>query len=153
MVLLQLHELFRRVSLHVCWCYMCMCASVVLSAAYMSGCSSPLTLDASILHVASFHVLTGTQNEGSKQLQLPGHLDMQAAANQEQMQQAQQQQQVVQQHQQHAPAGRQSIPRIIHQNYLAGAQQLLVDAMQPLSHFRKEWWLSCKVNEAISIIG
>jgi hypothetical protein len=51
----------------------------------------------------------------------------------------------LQQQQQQAPAGHQSIPRILHQNYLAGPQQLLADAMQPLSHFRKEWWLSCKV--------
>ncbi|WIA15093.1 hypothetical protein OEZ85_001787 [Tetradesmus obliquus] len=32
------------------------------------------------------------------------------------------------------------------QNYLAGPGQLLADAMQPLSHFRKEWWLSCKTH-------
>jgi len=37
------------------------------------------------------------------------------------------------------------IPKIIHQNYMSGPQQLLADALKPLSHFRKEWWMSCKV--------
>jgi hypothetical protein len=41
--------------------------------------------------------------------------------------------------------GNGSIPRIIHQNFLGGQQQLLVEALKPLSHFRKEWWQSCKV--------
>eukprot|EP00879_Flechtneria_rotunda_P010779 GHRR01011263.1.p1 GENE.GHRR01011263.1~~GHRR01011263.1.p1 ORF type:complete len:294 (+),score=112.99 GHRR01011263.1:340-1221(+) len=39
-----------------------------------------------------------------------------------------------------------SIPFIIHQNYLSGSTQLTTDALQPLSHFRKEWWKSCKTH-------
>jgi hypothetical protein len=37
------------------------------------------------------------------------------------------------------------IPRIIHQNYLGGAEALASAALQPKSHFRKEWWRSCQV--------
>lgn len=39
-----------------------------------------------------------------------------------------------------------SIPRILHQNYMGGPQQLLADALRPLSHFRKEWWRSCQTH-------
>jgi mannosyltransferase OCH1-like enzyme len=38
------------------------------------------------------------------------------------------------------------IPKILHVNYMSGPEQLLRDALKPLSHFRKEWWLSCKAH-------
>lgn len=50
-----------------------------------------------------------------------------------------------QQQRQQYNASRQ-IPRILHVNYMSGPEQLLKDALKPLSHFRKEWWLSCKAH-------
>lgn len=38
------------------------------------------------------------------------------------------------------------IPRLLHVNYLSGRAALAADALQPLSHFRKEWWASCSVS-------
>jgi hypothetical protein len=41
------------------------------------------------------------------------------------------------------------IPHIIHQTFIGGKEQLLEKAMRAKPHFRKEWWLSCKVSAAL----
>jgi hypothetical protein len=42
-----------------------------------------------------------------------------------------------------------TIPRIIHQNFLGGKSELDAAALQPKSHFRKEWWASCQVGTVL----
>lgn len=49
-----------------------------------------------------------------------------------------------------ASAGRSTIPHIIHQNYMAGAAALQAAALKQKTHFRKEWWLSCKVSRDLA---
>lgn len=43
------------------------------------------------------------------------------------------------------PPAEVNIPRLLHQNFLGGRAQLEAAALQPMSHFRKEWWRSCRV--------
>jgi hypothetical protein len=37
------------------------------------------------------------------------------------------------------------IPRLLHQNFLGGKSALVREALQPRSHFRRDWWRSCQV--------
>lgn len=123
-------------------------SSITLLTSYIVSVQHPLLRARNCVGMsmlAHTHVPSGTAASASplRNKQQQQQHTGQSAPQQPADMQRQQQQQVEQQ--QDEQGMRQPIPQIIHQNYLAGPQQLLADAMQPLSHFRKEWWLSCKV--------
>jgi hypothetical protein len=45
------------------------------------------------------------------------------------------------------------IPRVLHIFYDGGVQRMAADNMAPRSHFKKEWWASCKVRTGCAALG